>query len=70
MIWRRARVLACVEGLRCELARAMWWGWFWLSTNLKGGTNHLILQNAIFLVDFDTLCTVALGHEFVELVHG
>lgn len=63
-------MLACVEGLRCELARAMWWGWFWLSTNGKGGTNHLVFQNAIFIVHFGTLCTVASELEVVETFLG
>lgn len=34
------------------------------------GTNHLVLEYAVFLVDFGTLCTVAPGHEVVELFLG
>lgn len=48
----------------------MWWDWFWVSTNGKGGTNHLVFQNVIFLVNFGTLCTVASGHEAVEVFFG
>lgn len=63
-------MLACYEGLRYELVRALWWGWFWLSTSGKGGTNHLLFQNAIFIVHFGTLCTVLSGHEAVEVFFG
>lgn len=36
----------------------------------EGGTNHLVLQDAVFLVDFGTLCTMTPGHEVVELFFG
>lgn len=33
---------------------------------LGGGTNHLVLQDVILLVDFGTFHSVASGHEVVK----
>lgn len=34
------------------------------------GANHLVFQDAVFLVDLGTLCAVSSGHVVVELFLG
>lgn len=62
----------CVCG--SESGRVVWSGWGLIDIyEWEGGwgvTNHLVFQDAIFLVDFGTLCAVASGHVVVELFLG